>query len=63
MDFNDLADALPTLMCMFSALRWDSLLTNHRVYYMDLIYEFYENIYLEDKRKILHGSRKTNPRE
>ena len=50
MDFEDLVDALPTLMCMFSALGWDSLLSNHRVYYPDLIYEFYENIYLDDQK-------------
>ena len=49
-DFEDLADALPTLMCMFSALEWDSLLSNHRVYYLDLVYEFYENIYLKDEK-------------
>ena len=49
-DFDDLVDVLPTLLCMFSTLGWDSFLTNHRVYYLDLVYEFYENIYLEDEK-------------
>ena len=45
-DFADLAIALPTLQFMFSALRWDTFISNHRVYYPELVFEFYENFYL-----------------
>ena len=49
-DLDDLANALPTLQFMFSAIEWDTFISNHREYYPDLVYEFYESLYVEDEK-------------
>ena len=49
-DLGDLANVLPTLQFMFSAIGWDSFILNHQVYYPDLVYEFYESLYVEDEK-------------
>ena len=41
---------LPTLQFMFSAIGWDSFISNYQVYYPDLVYDFYENLYVEDEK-------------
>ena len=50
LDFADLVIALPTLQFMFTSLGWDTFISNHRVYYPELVYEFYENLYVEDEK-------------
>ena len=49
-DLGDLANALLTLEFMFFAIGWDSFISNHQVYYPDLVYEFYESLYVEDEK-------------
>ena len=50
MDLGDLANALPTLQFMFFAIGWDSFISNHQVYYPDLVYDFYESLYVKDEK-------------